>query len=131
MIDTDLPDWLYVGAPVATYGHGNGGFGMGSWSTTTVSKIGKRDIVLANGARFNVNSFSNRVGGTWGSTSYLAPRTDETFLEVRRERTIRKDALKVEDLMRDWLKGRGDLEPVRAAVEILSRYLSAEEISRD
>lgn len=129
---TDLPEWLYVGAPVATYNLGSSGsFGIGGWSTTTVTKIGKRDIVLANGSRFNVSSLTHRSGETWGATtSYLVSRTDENFLRVKREKAIRRSAQEVSVLMDDWLRERGELEPVREAIEILSRYLSADEIAR-
>lgn len=130
MTDTDLPDWLYVGAPVATYTNGSqGGFGQGGWSTSTVTKIGKRDIVLENGKRFNVTHYQCREGGTWGQTYILCPRTDETFLRVKRERTIYRDSHTVETLMRTWRDSHGDLESVRAAVEVLSSYLASGEES--
>lgn len=71
MNDRELPDWATVGAKVATL--------RSDWRTikaapslTKIVKIGKRDIVLENGERFN-RTLRRSQGGVWGRTYALLP----------------------------------------------------------
>jgi hypothetical protein len=115
----DLPDWLFVGAEVATFGYGaSRRFGNASFSTVT--KIGKRDVVLADGQRFNVRSLSRNTGGTWGNTTYLLPRNDEKVAKAMRARRVRVAALEAEDAIKAWRDTLSDEDRDRA-IEALRR----------
>lgn len=103
MAATFIPE---VGMTVAEFSHGRR---HGDAALTTIEKIGKRDIVLANGNRYNVNRMSRSVGGTWGTTWYLRPADDAQVvaaLEVQRKRRI---AVKVTQLLDRWVEGDFDL----------------------
>lgn len=132
MTDTDLPDWLYVGAPVAEYTQFRGYRYDNSAHETVVMSINRYGVTVASGDRYLFSqNLRRRVGGTWGYDWYLVPRSDETYLRIQKDREILGVIFRVRGCLRAWQLERGELEPVRAAVEILSRYLSAEEIARD
>ena len=70
-----VPDWIYPGAEVAEFAHGRT-TNDGQVKLTEVTRVGKRDIVLANGARYNIRWMS-RSTGTWSPTWYLRRRDDQ------------------------------------------------------
>lgn len=74
-------DWLHVGAKVAVITYGRYGTTPHA-AMTTVTKLTKQDIVLANGERFRHSgkqtacggtetTYSARRDGTWGHIEYL------------------------------------------------------------
>lgn len=58
--------------------------GRHSLVETSVEKVGKRDIVLANGERFNV-ARPSKSNGTWGTPTILLHADDERAMRLRRE----------------------------------------------
>lgn len=78
-----LPDWLYVGAPVVDFTPSYRGDGA-TIRSTTVKSIGKRDIVLENGARYNVR-YLRRGGKDWSPSSDLLPPGDPRIERARKE----------------------------------------------
>lgn len=98
--------WLTVGAEVVELTQHHHG-GTGNIKRSTVQKIGKRDVVLANGSRFNVERLRKSQNSSWDpSTELLSPddprvqrvsdanrrshlfgRADDAWTEFRRART--------------------------------------------
>ncbi|RDI32429.1 hypothetical protein DEU38_103162 [Rhodococcus sp. AG1013] len=82
---TELPDWLTIGAPVAVVEPGR------RVALDTVKSIGKRDIVLTNGDRFNRNRFRDggfcvhTERGFRASASWLLPRDHPMVRDTRAE----------------------------------------------
>lgn len=88
------PDWLVPGAAVALLTE-NRMNDCGSIITTTVERVLKRDVVLANGTRLNADRLSiNR--GSWESPTVLVRADDPRLAKVRRANRIAKrlDALR-------------------------------------
>lgn len=116
-----MSDWLQVGARVAAYT--TRGFGTPSVRFSTVAKIGKRDIVLANGDRFNVNTRSRRPASAWDPSVQLLQADDpRVAAALARERLVRASH-DVIDLMTKWRTTHEDAHRV-AALKILSEFPS-------
>lgn len=49
-----------------------------------ITKIGKRDVVLEDGHRFNAATSQRSGGGSWGSTTYFVPVDSQEFLSRER-----------------------------------------------
>ena len=80
---SETPDWLVVGAEVAELDTTWRGYAPAP-VLTTIAKIGKRDVVLANGNRFNVNRLRRNIGGAWGRSIKLLPASDPEVTEAMR-----------------------------------------------
>lgn len=77
------PEWLTVGADVVEFTPSRfGGNSGGDIVPTTVLRIGKRDVVLANGNRYNVGSLRKKRGA-WDPDTYLLPPFDERVIAAR------------------------------------------------
>lgn len=112
------PDWLVVGAEVGTYSPSD----FASVKASTITKIGKRDVVLADGQRFNVNSLS-RSAGTWGRTTYLTAANDPRFVRAQAEQYRRNVSRRLGQYAQE-LRGAKDDEAAEKALDLLTRYLS-------
>lgn len=100
-------------------------------TTTTITKIGKRDIVLADGKRFNVNDYwedasgghYQKRGGTWGPSTYLYsvdhPKVTQVLARQRRENVT--DAVGL--VLKSWRQS-GDVEYLTGAIELLTAELT-------
>lgn len=76
------PEWLREGANVRVLSR--------SWNgppskpiAATIKKIGKRDVVLDNGSRFNVNRLEKSVSEWGGHTSILVSADDPAVAKAR------------------------------------------------
>lgn len=119
MTETTIPDWLHVGARVAC--HTIGLLRAQRVTFATVTKIGKRDVVLDNGSRFNVNHLS-RSTGAYSPTTYLKPTDDPAVLRDLRVDRRERTAYAVERAMRDWRES-GDGMHAERAIASLRRAL--------
>lgn len=75
MAEDDGPSWLVVGAEVVEYRLQNRRGEGAHVVATTVERLTKRDVVLANGARYNRGHLS-KSNGAWSSNTYLIQATD-------------------------------------------------------
>lgn len=69
-----IPDWLTVGAVVASVTHDRS---SNSVRRARVARIGKRDVVLDNDERFPVRTLVRREGGTWSTRVSRLMRADD------------------------------------------------------
>lgn len=95
---SDLPDWVKPGAAVAVITSARH-TRHDSVKKTTIEKVGKRDIVLANGERFNVNDawhdgngeryIQRRSRDAWSASTFLysidAERVQKALAWQRRD----------------------------------------------
>ncbi len=100
------------GTEVAIVELGGRGFNF-----ATVKTVGKRDIVLDNGDRYRVTDQRRHVGGTWGTTWYLATPDDPHVARLRLDRKIRNVAAKIANLA-GAVVARNGADPVEDAAEI-------------
>jgi hypothetical protein len=112
------PDWLTVGAEVVVLQP----YPRAALCAvpTTVDRILKRDVVLANGERFNKERLT-RENGAWGTTYYLVPPTDPRVAETRaviRSRRLRATA---ETAYEQWRRGKGSAAEVVTAFEAVAQ----------
>lgn len=117
-----LPDWLTVGAKVAEYGHGSLD---ASVAFTYVKSIGKRDVVLTNGSRYNVARLW-RSTGTWSPTVYLLPPDDPKVVKAVGAAKRREVERSVVKLLAEW-REKGDDGKRAAAIAILASAATPEE----
>ena len=88
------PDWLTVGARVASVRSVDYGRTQ-EVKFAHVDRIGKRDVVLDDGERFNVTRLT-RSEGSWGATTALMDANDPRvamFVEQQRVRRARTSAI--------------------------------------
>jgi hypothetical protein len=88
-------------------------------TTSTIDRIGKRDIVLANGQRFNINS-RQQVGGDTFGNSELVSINDPQLADIAAEDRLRE--LKTA-LSEAWGRFSGQPGPA-AAVEVSEAALA-------
>ena len=123
---TTVPDWIYPGAEVAEFAHGRTAHD-GRVTLTTVVKVGKRDIVLANGSRYNVN-YLYRSTGTWSATWYLRRRNDHDVVRALNGARRRLAVSKAGKALKGW-EETGSVSDLRDAIAALSAHLPAEDQS--
>lgn len=100
--------------------------GHGAITFAVVKTVGKRQIVLDNGARYSVDRQEHRVGGTWGTTYRLAEPDDPEVVAALRERRIRGVAAKLVDVAQRVASGRSeDRAADRAEIQALAARLAA------
>lgn len=113
------PDWLAVGADVVVLQP----YPRGALAAraTTVDRILKRDVVLANGERFSKDRLSRQDGGTWGTTYYLVPPTDPRVAETRAK--IRTAGLRAaaESAYEQWRRGKASAADVVTVFEAVAQ----------
>lgn len=78
------PEWLVPGAAVATMRkRGHSLRTITDITETTIERVLKRDVVLANGERFNVERLS-RSHGAWENATYLVSIDDPRLVMAKR-----------------------------------------------
>lgn len=93
------PDWLVPGTEVAELQRGAN---MGRTVVlTTIDRVLKRDVVLANGNRYNADR-RQRSTGTWSPTWYLLLADDPEVVKALADQTRRSTVAKVENLLVEW-----------------------------
>lgn len=63
------PDWLVPGTKVATFAR-HQTMGVARPEFTTIERVLKRDVVLADGQRFRADTRERHVGGGFSTTTY-------------------------------------------------------------
>ncbi len=129
MSENELPEWCQVGRQVAVLKRGTGRSSGNDVELTTISKIGKRDIVLANGTRFNRNNLYGgafaKYGDTWAPSLRLHsignPAVVEALVRKRRHRV--KSEVEIE--LRTWVMS-GDPVLLDTMIEQLKAELELE-----
>ena len=107
---SERPDWLHPGAEVAVL-HTRHGQSGGRINRTTVDRIGKRDVVLADGQRFNVNRLRRHPGNTWdGRTEELVAADDPKVEAVRRGIALVHASALVDRLLDKVAKSKRNLD---------------------
>lgn len=110
MSATPENDWLQVGADVATL--------RSDWRTTShrpkfarVVRIGKRDIVLDDGQRFNVTRLDRREGGDWGWRVRLLPVDAPVVIEAQERAENAERVWKAKVAAEDWRFNKNGVQP--------------------
>jgi hypothetical protein len=91
----------------------------------TVTKVGKRDLVLDSGDRFPVRSL-RRVSDSWGPTDCVVPVDDPRLPELRqkiRDWHARRVAMRAAD---EWMKGSGVGKDPAPVVKAFAALLPAD-----
>lgn len=108
------PEWLTPGARVATVTHDRDRFT--SVRPGVVARVGKRDVVLDDDRRFNVNRLESRPGGTWSTASTVLVSADDPLVRRARDEIRRRNERnKAEDTCLAFAHG-GINAPVAADV---------------
>jgi len=94
------PEWMVPGQPVAAL---RSGTYKQSVTYSTIDRVLKRDVVLADGQRFNADRPVRRHGGAWDGATELFPRNharvlaaEEQVAFVKRRRAIREAAAEID-----------------------------------
>lgn len=112
--EPSTPEWLVPGAEVAVVCNDPR---LMSFSNRTIEKVGKRDVVLSDGSRFNVRTLS-RSNSEWSPVHYLVERNDPKVVEIRkavRQRMLESDAWTAFD---HWNRDR----TAANAAEVIARF---------
>jgi hypothetical protein len=72
----------------------------------TVTKVGKRDLVLNSGERFPVRSLA-RHSDSWGPTEYIVPVDDPRLPELRQEIRGQRALRAAMHAAEAWMNGAG------------------------
>jgi hypothetical protein len=115
--EASAPAWLIPGARVAVYSNGRGLADSARVKFTVVDRIGKRDVVLQNGDRFNVRSL-NRNLGTWSGTEYLRPADDPDVQRASAHLRRRAAQRTAEAALKEWI-ATGDDSHAEAAIDAI------------
>jgi hypothetical protein len=114
MTETETPGWLTVGADVVTMIlHPRPGQSH-EIKRSTVARIGKRDVVLADGQRFNVQRLSRKEGGSYGWTVVLLPADDPRIAEAATKDAQRAREVRARNACYDYYYQRGRTRPMTA-----------------
>lgn len=111
----NAPEWLVPGAEVATYCGSRGGRTL---KFATVERVGKRDVVLSDGQRFNVNTLTRREGGSWGWTVMLFQASGPVVVDRAEE--VRREKLEshAKDMCGKFLYSRGEVSAYHVIVAL-------------
>lgn len=118
------PDWLYVGADVVEFTPSRG-LGGGRIIPAKVDRIGKRDVVLDNGHRYNAINLRKK-NGTWEPSTEVLPADDE---RVAKARALNKAANQFAQASAAWQRFNRSRssEDARAVVALVSIFISDNE----
>lgn len=75
------PDWVVPGAEVLTY-RKYCKPDLTNHKVTTIDRVLKRDVVLANGERYNADILERREGGSFGDTRAVIPLDSDQARKV-------------------------------------------------
>ena len=108
---TESAEWLHVGAEVATMRSDHRSHGHAP-TFAKVAKIGKRDVVLDDGQRFNVSRLDRREGGDWGWTVRLLPADAPVVTEAVERYRHQQKVSRAKAAAEDWRFGKNGVQPV-------------------
>lgn len=115
-------DWMTPGAAVCIITESRSG--GGSITTTTVDRVLKRDVVLANGERFNRERPIRRAG-TWDPPTRLVAADDPVVAKMRRVNKRTRLRNTVDDCYSKWRAVTGAARLDAAELVTASESLSA------
>ncbi|MFD6565436.1 hypothetical protein [Micromonospora profundi] len=117
MTDMSEPNWIREGEKVAITRYGYSG--NISYTTATIKKLTKTQIVLDNEQRFN-RQYLTLVGGSRYSAPTLKPLTDPAVIAANTAHQFSAVTRLVDDLAREYRNGRrtGEAEIVTMLDEI-------------
>lgn len=128
------PDWLVPGAEVAEFSPRRQTHG-GHIETTTIARVLARDVVLANGHRYNADRLSKSNGSTWDPPTVLLPADDPKIARAREANRLSRtasvaiaEAEKLTRAISEYRYGKGGIGAVEqrlaaltSAVEVIKR----------
>lgn len=126
MWDRDT-SWVAEGAKVVIIY--SGGWNSRIVGTSTIAKVGKRDIVLANGRRFRVSDLHEQ-GKDWTHADQIVRADDKRVTAIRAEQERLRLRSKVHEAVDGWVRNRESTERARevvAAMTALIAFVEAEE----
>ena len=110
---SEPPTWLFVGAELAVYTPSRWNNGGGTIRAAKVVKIGKRDIVLEDGERFNVNNYRasddeirRQSSGSYGPGWYLTHPLHPNLALIRRTNRQNRLRANLEEAIDAWKRNR-------------------------
>ena len=102
MAATDRPDWMVPGAPVVEFTRTGVSGHTARIVPTTIDCVLKRDLVLANGHRYNADN-PRRRNGSWEPSTEVLPADDPLVaqaIQANRRSNTKSKALKSIDTLR-------------------------------
>lgn len=119
-----MTEWMTPGAKVAVLDSLDGQ-PYGSVTLATIKTVGKRDIVLDNGARFNRAQLVQRPGGTWSRrTVELVSGDDPKVVRMRTANRIQNTRSAVRKLTDGLARALRD-DDWRKASELADQIVEA------
>ncbi len=116
------PEWLVVGADVVEFTPTSFGSGGGHIVPAKVDKIGKRDVVLDTGTRFNVERL-RKQRGQWDPDTYLLQPNDERVIRAKAANCTARLRHKADTAYDAWRRDRSteNARALRDAVDAVLR----------
>jgi hypothetical protein len=112
--------WVKPGAAAVLF-RSQRGMGTASMVPVTVERVGKRDVVLSNGTRMNVNRLQID-NGTWESPTRLLQPDDPRLQQARKDNRKHNAQHRVRSAITEWERNPTDAATV-ALVSALHRWL--------
>lgn len=123
-----VPKWLVVGTKVATL--------RDDWKRnniapvfTTIDRVGKRDVVLTNGERFNISRLQRQDGGTWGHVVALLPPDAPAVVGAQAAHEHNEKVWRAKTACEDFRFNRRDLTAVDVILALAPLTGRADEIA--
>ena len=93
------PDWMTPGTDVAVL---YSSYAVQRVTFTTIDRVLKRDVVLANGDRFNADRPTRSEGGSFGSSVELMRADDPSVLAAVERQKFTADRAELRSLLSDF-----------------------------
>ena len=120
------PEWMVPGADVAVL---TSGHRTQSVRLTKIDRVLKRDVVLANGERFNADCPTRRRGGAWDGNDDLLPADDPRVLAARKRISFERARNSLRTQLSNYearARDAKDMDALRDLVADLRRDLESE-----
>lgn len=122
MTDAEKAEFLVEGAEVAVV-NTSGGWGARLVATSTIAKVLKTQVVLANGRRFRVSDLEEH-GGSRSYADRIVPADAPIVAYIHREDRLREAERGARAAVEHWLKSRRDSARVAEIVTQMTAYQS-------
>ncbi|HXA30938.1 MAG TPA: hypothetical protein VNV87_01665 [Acidimicrobiales bacterium] len=117
------PEWLFVGAKVVEFTPVQHGGDTAHIVETTIKSIGKRDVVLDNGERYNVDRL-RKQRGTWDPSTNLLS-ADDPQIAVARRANVRSSRLNKTHTAWEAFRRTPNEEQAAALISTVKRYVAS------
>ena len=111
--------WVEVGAEVAIINTGGWSYGR-IVGTSTIAKIGKRDIALANGRKYRAADGSEQ-GRDKHYGDQIVPVDDRRVLQITAAKARQEAENKARDAVETWAKGRDGRQSPKNIREVIKQ----------